>query len=182
MQTRFATPDDFTTILALNQEWVDFLSPLDPKRLQMLHAAAALHRVVEADGIVIAFLLVLRDGATYDSVNYQWFAQRYPRFLYVDRVVVSGRARSAGAGRLLYADVFGLALASAVPLIACEFDVEPPNPVSARFHARLGFSEVGRQWVGGGAKCVSMQLAESVPTQMMAGQLEKVGEGAPCHR
>lgn len=182
MQTRLATPADFPTILALNQEWVHFLSPLDPSRLQRLHAAAALHQVVEADGVVIAFLLALREGATYDSVNYQWFAQRYPRFLYVDRVVVSGQARSAGAGRLLYADVFALAQATEVLQVACEFDLQPPNPVSARFHARFGFSEVGRQWVGGRAKCVSMQVADSAPARRVAVQLEQVGEVEPCHR
>jgi predicted GNAT superfamily acetyltransferase len=42
--------------------------------------------------------------------------------------------------------------------VACEYDVEPPNDASARFHARFGFGEVGRQRLAGG-KQVSLQMA-----------------------
>jgi predicted GNAT superfamily acetyltransferase len=48
-----------------------------------------------------------------------------------------------------------------VPVIVCEFDIEPPNPASQRFHARQGFREVGRQSIEGG-KVVSMQACEVV--------------------
>jgi len=48
-----------------------------------------------------------------------------------------------------------------VPWLTCEFDIEPPNPVSMRFHQRMGFREVGTQWIGDGKKQVSLQ-AKSV--------------------
>jgi predicted GNAT superfamily acetyltransferase len=157
---RDATPADFSAILALNEAFVDVLSPLDGERLARLHAQAALHRVIERDGRIEAFVLVFRENANYDSPNYRWFDERHARFLYVDRIVVAGGTQSRGAGSQLYRDVHALALHEAVPLIACEFDIEPPNPASARFHAKLGFREVGRQRLYGGKKTVSLQALD----------------------
>mgnify|MGYP001552749174 CR=1 FL=1 len=160
MMLRDATPADFPAILALNEAFVKVLSPLDHERLARLHAQAALHRVIERDGRVEAFLLVLREGADYDSPNYRWFAQRYARFLYVDRIVVAADTHARGAGTQLYRDAYSLASRDAVPFITCEFDIEPPNPASERFHARLGFREVGRQQLHGGRKTVSLQALD----------------------
>jgi predicted GNAT superfamily acetyltransferase len=157
---RDATPADFAAILALNEAFVAVLSPLDGARLARLHAQAALHRVIEQDGRIEAFLLAFREGADYDSPNYRWFAQRHARFLYVDRVVVAGDTQARGAGSRLYGEVYALASRDGVPCIACEFDIEPPNPASERFHARLGFREVGRQQLDGGRKLVSMQALD----------------------
>lgn len=157
---RDATPADFSAILALNEAFVAVLSPLDGARLARLHAQSALHRVIEREGRVEAFLLAFREGADYDSPNYRWFAQRYPHFLYVDRIVVAGDAQARGAGRRLYRELYALAVRDAVPLVTCEFDLEPPNPASERFHAGLGFREVGRQQLHGGRKTVSLQALE----------------------
>lgn len=157
MKTRPATISDFDAILALNEESVHFLSPLDRERLIHLDAQSALHLVVEVDDEVVAFVLAFREGADYDSVNYRWFAGRYPTFLYVDRIVVSPKHQRRGLGRLLYEAVFRSAKASQIPWVTCEFDIDPPNPTSERFHASFGFREVGRQAVAGGKKWVSLQ-------------------------
>jgi predicted GNAT superfamily acetyltransferase len=158
VKLRAAVAADADAILAINAESVAVLSPLSRERLAQLEREAAVRRVVEDDGTVVAFLLAFREGAAYDSLNYRWFARRYDRFLYVDRVVVSSAARGRGAGALLYRDVFGFAATHAVGLVTCEYDVEPPNPASGRFHARFGFREVGRQRLDGG-KLVSLQAA-----------------------
>jgi predicted GNAT superfamily acetyltransferase len=155
---RDATPADFPAILALNQTSVAVLSPLDATRLAALHREAASHRVAVADGQVIAFLLAFREGTSYDSVNYRWFAARYPRFLYVDRVVVDAAARGQGLADRLYDDLLALARAQGLERVTCEIDVAPPNPASSRFHARRGFREVGRQAVQDGKKEVSLQV------------------------
>jgi predicted GNAT superfamily acetyltransferase len=160
MHIRPALRKDFPAVLALNAESVHFLSPLGNARLEHLDKHSTLHCVIEREGVVGAFLLVFREGADYDSSNYQWFAQRYERFLYVDRVVVSSLLRGQGAGVLLYDQVFRYACEIGVPLVACEFDIDPPNPVSEQFHARYGFHEVGRQLVADGKKQVSLQVAE----------------------
>ncbi len=41
--------------------------------------------------------------------------------------------------------------------IVCEFDTDPPNEASWRFHQRFGFREVGSQRVADGKKAVSLQ-------------------------
>lgn len=156
---RDARPADFPEILALNRTWVAVLSPLDAARLEALHAQAALHRVVEDAGRVAAFLLAFRERSAYDGANYRWFAARHARFLYVDRVVVAGRAQGRGYGRWLYADAIAQAGRDAVPAITCEYDVDPPNLASRRFHAAFGFREEGRRELAGG-KVVSMQVLD----------------------
>ena len=154
---RPAIAADFPAILALNAAWVHFLSPLDAARLRLLHAQAAYHRVAEIDGRVGAFLLAFREGAAYDSPNYLWFAQRYSEFLYIDRIVVDPEQQGRGLGARLYDDLFAYAQIAGVATVTCEFDLDPPNPGSQKFHARFGFREVGTQWLAGGKKQVSLQ-------------------------
>lgn len=165
MQIRPATPSDFPAVLALNAESVHFLSPMNDERLAMLADEAEAHWVVAHAGRVCAFLIAFREDATYDSVNYRWFCLNYPKFLYIDRVVVSSETQGRGFGAALYKAVFARAQSSAVPVVTCEFDIDPPNPISANFHAKYRFSEVGRQIVANGTsgtkgtKTVSLQAA-----------------------
>ncbi len=158
---RAANPADFESVLALNFEAERFLSPLTRDRLDVLHQQACLHQVIEIDGKVAAFVLALREGENYDSVNYQWFLGRHERFMYVDRVVVSGALQGLGLGRVLYEAAFAHAIATGVPVVTCEYDIDPPNPAFARFHRAFGFLEVGRQSVAGGKKLVSLQVANA---------------------
>ena len=154
---RDARESDFEQILALNAESVHFLSPLGASRLRHLHERAAYHRVVDDGTTIGAFLLAFREGVDYDSPNYRWFAQAYSRFLYVDRIVVSANARGRGFGVQLYDDIIEFADVSGIDRLTCEFDIDPPNPASAKFHQRFGFREVGRQRIGG-KKEVSLQM------------------------
>jgi predicted GNAT superfamily acetyltransferase len=154
---RDATPADFAALLTLNEGSVEFLSPLDIQRLERLHAMAAYHKVVEEDGVVAAFLLAFREGTAYDSPNYMWFANRHPAFVYIDRIVTSPGFRGRGHASVLYEDIAAFAVREGVEWLTCEFDVHPPNPASMQFHERQGFCEVGRQWLHGGTKQVSMQ-------------------------
>ena len=152
---------DHPRILALNLESEEMLSPMDATRLRELDAMAAYHRVACEGDAVVAFLLAFREGVAYDSPNYVWFAQRYPRFLYVDRIVVAGTHQGRKLGPLMYRDLFGFARASDVGTVACEFYTVPPNEASRRFHAAFGFEEVGSQWVADGRKQVSLQAARA---------------------
>ena len=156
---RDAGPADHAAILALNLESEALVSPMDAARLRALDAQAAYHRVADIDGHVAAFLLAFREGADYDSPNYRWFAERYPRFLYVDRIIVSSAWQGRKLGNALYDDLFFVAREDKVPLVACEFYTVPFNEGSSRFHAKFGFREVGRQWVADGKKEVSLQIA-----------------------
>jgi uncharacterized protein len=148
---------DSAAVLQLNAESVAVLSPLDADRLQLLHSLAHLHVVAADKAAILGFLLTFADGVPYDSVNYQWFASRLKRFLYIDRVVVSSAARGAGVGQRLYRYAQAHAAAAGFAWLVCEVDVEPPNLGSLAFHQRFGFVEVGRQVVGSN-KVVSLQV------------------------
>ena len=151
--------DDYNRILQLNEESVDFLSPLTNDKLDNLISQADLIIVVEVDGYVEAFVLTLREGKKYDSVNYLWFSNNYDEFIYIDRVVVSLNMQGKGLGNILYESVFDHARLTGVPYVTAEIDISPPNPKSLKFHEKFGFKEVGKQTVAKGKKVVSLQTS-----------------------
>ncbi len=156
IQFRDADPSDYPTVLDLNEASVHYLSPLDSERLARLADACCQLRVAERDGEVIGFLMAFADEADYDSVNYQWFATRYRRFAYIDRVVVREDCRGLGLARQFYQALEIWAAHHDMVRLTCEVDVEPPNVASIAFHHKAGFVEVGRQTAGDGSKIVSL--------------------------
>ena len=109
----------------------------------------------EADQLA-GFVLLLREGAAYTSLNYQWFSKTLSEFLYVDRIVVVPEFRGFGVAQLLYDHARAIAKDQAVPWLTCEVNLEPPNPRSLAFHHRQGFEELGQQATEGGLKTVSL--------------------------
>ncbi|MCW8806942.1 MAG: GNAT family N-acetyltransferase [Rhodanobacter sp.] len=157
---RDITEADFERILALNDAEVQQTSAMDRERLRLLVGLSSQSKVAIVDGEVAAFLLAMRDGAPYENDNYRWFAARFARFLYVDRIVVDSRFAGRKIGSLLYSSLFEHAQLQGIQTITCEYNLEPPNPASRAFHDRFGFRELGTQWVAGGTKKVSLQAAE----------------------
>jgi uncharacterized protein len=158
---RPAAPADFETICALNLAEVQHTSAMDMTRLAELNAISCYHKVACLRGIVSAFLLAMCNGSPYRNENFEWFSKKYPRFLYVDRVVVSSASRGLRLGSLLYEDVFRHAISNAIPIVTCEYNLVPPNEPSRLFHDKFGFKEQGVMWVANGAKKVSLQVAEA---------------------
>jgi uncharacterized protein len=148
-------PAQVARALALNNEHAEELSWLDADRLVELAARAFLARRI---GAVDAFLLAFDQDAHYDSPNFLWFRSRYPRFVYVDRIVVARSARGRGHARRLYDELFEHARRAGHQRIVCEVNRDPPNPASDAFHAALGFSEVGVAAIHGGSKTVRYLL------------------------
>ncbi len=109
------------------------------------------------DGRVAAFLLAMREGVAYHNDNYNWFAARFTDFLYVDRIVIAASFSGRGIASTLYNDMIEYARLHGIKTIACEYNIEPPNPASRAFHEKFGFRELGKQWVAGGTKRVSLQ-------------------------
>jgi predicted GNAT superfamily acetyltransferase len=157
---RNATFSDHAAICALNLAEVQHTSPMDAPRLAALGELACYFRVACIDDVVAGFLLAMRDDAAYVNDNFRWFSSRYPQFLYIDRVVVSGAHRGKRLGSLLYEDLFRYAREKEIPLVTCEFNTVPPNEPSRVFHEKFGFRELGTQWVANGSKKVSLQIAE----------------------
>ncbi len=154
-----ASPADYGAILALNQAAIPAVSRLDERSLAALHAQAELLTVARSDTETAGFMLVLKEGADYDSPNYQYFANRYDAFYYVDRIVVSSDFRRQGVGAGLYEVLFEAA--ADAPRVTCEVNVRPPNPGSSRFHESLGFVTVAEQDTDGGNKRVALMVREA---------------------
>jgi uncharacterized protein len=145
-------------VLELNQRCTPHVGGLDADRFERIVDESSLALVARDPGGLLGFVLVLAPGASYDSPNYRWFSERYDRFTYVDRIAVDPRGQRSGVGRRLYQQVFEHAGSLGVDRVTCEVNLEPPNPVSRRFHESLGFFEVGRQETYGGS--VTVQLLE----------------------
>ena len=149
--------DRLDGVLALNNAHAAELSLLDRDRLAgLVRQALWTAQVGDADG----FLLLLDETASYDSPNFQWFSGRHERFAYVDRVVVAPAARGRGLARQLYAGAFAAAAAAGQRVVAAEVNRIPPNPASDALHAALGFREVGRAALHGGARTVRYLLRD----------------------
>jgi predicted GNAT superfamily acetyltransferase len=144
-------PTDAAAVLALNNEHAAELSWLESEQLTHLLEQSFYARRI---GQVEAFIMTFDQDADYSSPNFQWFRDRYPRFVYVDRVVVAKSARGRGHARRLYDALFAQAKQGGYELITCEVNADPPNPASDAFHAALGFSEIGTAVIHGGAKTV----------------------------
>ncbi len=136
-------------LLSLNNAFASELSFLTPEKAAYLVAQAFMAaRVGEADALLLAF----DQDAAYDNPNFRWFKDRFPRFVYVDRVVVAPAARGRGLARALYRALFDRA--GAYDRVVCEINLDPPNPASDAFHAALGFEPVGTAVLPGVHKTV----------------------------
>ena len=147
------TPEtpEFETLRALNNQHAMELSYADPARFaHLLRHAFFAGAINQAEAFIIAF----DQDASYDSPNFLWFKERFPRLVYIDRVLTAPAARGRGHGAALYNALFEKARAAGHSLAACEVNEDPPNPASDAFHARLGFAETGSATLPGGAKKV----------------------------
>lgn len=153
---RQATLQDTPAIVALNAAVVAVTSPMDDQGFAALLAISAFCDVVQQDDQVIGFVLAMREGAAYENGNFQWFADRIRRFVYIDRIVIGAQGRGLGLGTRLYDHVADAARREGCLIMAAEMDLIPPNPGSLSFHARRGFVQLGTRNLPN--KTVSMQI------------------------
>ncbi len=138
-------------LLNLNNAHEVELSRLDgPGLRRLVDRAFVANRI----GLVEAFLISFDQDADYEGVNFRWFRERFPRFVYVDRIVVAPEFRSRGHARRLYSDLIDQARRVGHDRVVCEVNSDPPNPGSDAFHASFGFEQVGGASIHGGAKSV----------------------------
>ncbi|MEM8497515.1 MAG: GNAT family N-acetyltransferase [Pseudomonadota bacterium] len=157
-----ALPNHYASILALNEQAVPHVNSIGITQLSDLANQSFYFKVALLENQVVGFLLCLSTSANYDSLNYQWFSQRYTEFIYVDRIVVSPDHAGLGIGKQLYENLQADAVHHA-PIIACEVNLQPANPDSLAFHQKQGFCEVGQQETEGGQKVVCL-MTKSIGT------------------
>jgi predicted GNAT superfamily acetyltransferase len=152
---------DYAVICALNLADVQHTSPMDEQRLENLAELACYFKVARVADKLSGFVLAMCSGARYENDNFAWFSQRFPRFIYIDRVVVSPEFRGLRVGARLYEDLFRFARENGIPRVTCEYNIWPSNEASRSFHDKFGFTERGTQWVANGSKRVSLQVADT---------------------
>lgn len=158
LQIGSAERGDYDALLAMNTAAVPAVNRIDRQLLEGLHLQAETLLVARESATPAGFLLALNEGADYGSPNFLFFKRHYPRFAYVDRVVVDDRLRGRGIGAHLYQAL--IAHRRHQGLITCEVNLEPPNPGSLAFHQRLGFRTVGEQTTEAGSKRVALMVLQ----------------------
>jgi len=152
---RDVATEDIDEILTLNEAEVPAVNSIPIGQMHWFAEHAAYFRVAIANNRLAAFLIGLRPGVAYESVNYRWFCKNYEDFGYIDRIAVAEHARRHGLATRMYDD-FQASLKGDVDTMTCEVNLRPPNEVSMRFHERHGFSQVGTQPSEGGTKEVAL--------------------------
>lgn len=150
---------ELESVLALNNSAGPGILSLKMDQLRHSFEEAAYFRVAVLGDTVLGFLIGFDQESRYRSSNYQWFKQRYPEFLYIDRVVIARAQRRGGLGRVFYADVTSFAEVRR-PLLACEVFLEPRNDAVLLFHGTYGFQEVGQRVMDETGLRVSMLVKE----------------------
>jgi len=133
-------------VLRINNENDPAVSWLEREELES-DLLVAKHALVVGGDDVQGFCVTFESGLTRDlGVNYRWFTERYPDFVYLDRVVIDSPYRSRRLGEALYREVERRIIADGMTsLFTCEVNLRPRNEGSLRFHTRLGFEQVGEQ-------------------------------------
>ncbi|WP_421991974.1 GNAT family N-acetyltransferase [Roseococcus sp.] len=126
---------DLPALLALNNSEAAAVNELTLAELTA-QVALALSARMTADGS--GFLVAFGAETPIQGPNHAWFVGRGEGFAYIDRIVVALQARGQGVARSLYEDLAARGLT-----LACEVNLDPPNPAGQAFHARLGFQPVG---------------------------------------
>jgi len=153
------TSEDAPALVALNDAAHPAVPITTADEMRALLELAGLALGLERDGSLVGFVIAMHPGAAYASENYRWFEGRGIGHVYVDRIVVAESERGRGLGPVLYDAVFDEARRLGHPEVTCEVNLDPPNPGSLAFHARLGFVQVGTQATKGGSVVVALLAA-----------------------
>ena len=171
MIIRNVKKQDCPNILSLNEKNVEMLLPMDFQQFMYFLERAEVFKVVEIDGKIVAFLIALRSKVDYNIQVYRWFLQKYPDFIYIDRVVIDEAHRRMGIARKLYEYVFDHSYRQGITTIAAGVEVEPAyNKASIAFHNAMGFIEVGEQHVRSGTVNVSLLVKETADSFPLRGK------------
>lgn len=167
MQLREYRPDDLAAVHAINEAAYPAVGTETLEDLGHIGSESIIALIADVDDELAGFCFVLAPGADYDSMNYQWFSERYGDFVYLDRVALSPRFHRRGIGRAMYAEVERLS-AERRPTatdFTLEVNLRPRNDQSLAFHAELGFVEVGQQETDYGALVSLMAKPLAIPAR-----------------
>ncbi len=154
---RDAKHSDIDKIVQINKSAIPAVNYVSYDEFEWFLNRKLYFKIAEnSNGAISGFLLVLPSGLEYKSLNYKWFSGRYDNFAYIDRIVIMDEFKKNGIGKSLYLDLEKNI--GEYQLIACEFNIEPPNPISKKFHESLNYKNVGYQLTENETKKVSLMI------------------------
>ena len=154
---RDAKHSDIDKIVQINKSAIPAVNYVSYNEFEWFLKRKLYFKIAEnSHGAISGFLLVLPSGLDYKSLNYKWFSGRYKKFAYIDRIVIMDEFKKNGIGKSLYLDLEKNI--REYELIACEFNIEPPNPISKKFHESLNYENVGYQLTENETKKVSLMI------------------------
>ena len=132
-------------IYLINQDNVPAVGSLESiEKMKELLSISSYHSVLLLDKNVIGFSICFREGTTYWSENYKYFAQGLKSFLYIDRIAIDQNYRRKGLGKSMYKDIFSNASHENLRVTA-EVNTKPMNQISLDFHNHMGFEQIGER-------------------------------------
>jgi len=132
-------------ILSINQEHVPLVGSLENvKDLENLLKMSFLFAITKENNEITSFIVCLREGEQYKSLNYAYFSEKYKKFLYVDRIGVKNGHQNKGLGSLLYKKIDQIGNKIDLPICA-EVNIKPYNKTSIQFHIKHGFEKIGEK-------------------------------------
>ena len=160
---RALTESDLDEIVSINNGGYPAVPIVTLEEIRVLWELSSYQvGALDDDGELVGFALAIDPGADYDSENYVFFEGRFDNHLYIDRIVLSDKARGLGLGTMIYEDLFAFAKTQGRAAVTCEVNLDPPNPGSLRFHRRFGFLDVDTQATKGGQVVVQLLHAPVV--------------------
>jgi predicted GNAT superfamily acetyltransferase len=135
---------DFDSILGINAAGAPNVALVDRTELLRLTSMSGVFVVAETPAGIVGYLLAMSSSANYDGEEFQHFRAALEQpFLYIDQVAISPDARRSRVASDLYSYVEGVCRLRDTRMLCCEVNLDPPNPVSLRFHEKRGFSRFG---------------------------------------
>ena len=145
------------TILQINQAAIPGVYPLNEYEISEIISVAPYFRVAKVNKEVVGYQIAYTSDHKYDGEEFSWFQKHLAQFMYIDQIAVAPSARRLQIGSRLYAEAEKFAHAHQFNRLACEVNLEPPNPASLRFHVGLGFQQLGILSVSDGRTVALLQ-------------------------
>jgi len=134
---------DILSIYSINQANTPEVGSLKSvEKLKELLHMSSLILVARINNEIIGFVLCLKAGTAYKSLNYKFITKKAKKFIYIDRVAIKNRHRRSGVGKSLYEIIFNYSEKFELP-IYCEVNTKPKNQPSLDFHKKIGFFKIG---------------------------------------
>ena len=149
---------DFHDLLELNNDSVPAVNYLSKGELKNILLLSEKCWVADIDDELAASLIIIGPNQPYESDNYTWLETKFSNFCYVDRIMVSEKYKRKKLGYILYKKLEDYAEANGALQLLCEVNIEPPNPISKKFHESLNYENVGPQLTENETKKVSLMI------------------------